>query len=215
MLCLLCVLLISMKDASAEGIVSSKQYEDLRIGLLLDETEQSLVLDFLRQKKEKDAKDKKNINAASTDKEVSIQRQLALGEKAFYDKKYKKSFKILMPIARHGKPKAMELTGIMYRLGNGIEQDPKLAFEWLKKAAQQNLPIAQHHLGIMLYTGETGNKNYITALMYLHLAVNNYGNGLAKDQAIKDRDAVSKLVSRLEREKAQKMAKNWMQSRKN
>ena len=62
------------------------------------------------------------------------------GIKKFNDKKYEEAFKLLLPSAENGNPKAQGLIARLYANGWGISRDLNAAVDWAKKAAANNNP---------------------------------------------------------------------------
>jgi TPR repeat protein len=60
--------------------------------------------------------------------------------------------------AQSGNPLAQNNLGWMYQDGLGVVKDEKQAFEWYKKAADQEYAAAQNNLGWMYYNGVVGDK---------------------------------------------------------
>jgi tetratricopeptide (TPR) repeat protein len=56
--------------------------------------------------------------------------------------------------------------GVMYREGQGVQQDSKQAVAWLLKAAEQGLAHAQGNLGNMYYNGEGVQQDFKQALAW-------------------------------------------------
>ena len=44
--------------------------------------------------------------------------------------------------------------GRLYQMGLGVAQDDKKASQWYKKAAEQDLPIAQYVVGVLYENGQ-------------------------------------------------------------
>ena len=62
------------------------------------------------------------------------------GIKKFNEKKYEEAFKLLLPSAENGNPKAQGLIARLYANGWGITRDLNAAVDWAKKAAANNNP---------------------------------------------------------------------------
>ena len=77
-----------------------------------------------------------------------------LGLEAFNKGQYSKAFRIMEASAKKGKVKAQFILSTMYRRGLGVEADEYQAFEWCKKAAEEEFPEAQFQLGLMYLHGE-------------------------------------------------------------
>ena len=91
-----------------------------------------------------------------------------------------------------------------------MPKDPKKAFEWLSKAAEANRPLAQHHLAVMIFTGEGTLQNPVKALMWLRLAILHYPDGPDKDRAKQDRDSIAAQLTRRDKERAVEMTRDWL-----
>ncbi len=120
------------------------------------------------------------------------------------------SLKPLVAAGHHG---AEELMGIMYEQGNGVEKDEKRAVELLTLAAEAARPLAQHHLGVLYFQGRGVEADPVQALMWLHLAIAHYPEGAEKERAMHDRDALYVQMTRLDKDKALKMARSWLEKR--
>lgn len=121
--------------------------------------------------------------------------------------------KSLEPLLGSEHPGAQELMGIMYRMGQGVEKDPAKAFELLSKAADAGRPLAQHHLASMYFAGEGTAKDSSQALLWIGLAVIFYPDGPEKTQARADRDNIFLQASRMERDSAQLLKREWLSRR--
>jgi len=60
-----------------------------------------------------------------------------------------------------------------YRYGNGVNVNPQEAFNWFKKAGEQNYPKAQYEMGIYYIEGKVVRKNPIQAFKWFKRAANN------------------------------------------
>ncbi len=63
---------------------------------------------------------------------------------------------VLEPAARGGDPVGQYVLGLAYATGQGKPAEPRLATEWLGKAAEAGLGAAQHQLGLLLLQGHEG-----------------------------------------------------------
>jgi TPR repeat protein len=66
---------------------------------------------------------------------------------------YKKSFKYFKMSADQGFPGALCNLGVMYQLGEGVEQDSNRAIEYYKLAAEENYAVAHYNLGLIYEIG--------------------------------------------------------------
>ena len=74
--------------------------------------------------------------------------------------------------AEQGNVMAQYYLGAMYATGNGeVAQDCDAAASWYTKAAEQGLAMAQNNLGFLYATGQGVPQDYVTAYMWITLAV--------------------------------------------
>lgn len=66
---------------------------------------------------------------------------------AFNHEKYEEAYRLLLPLAEDGVPKAQACLGSLYQLGLGVERNILEAIRWLKLAAEQGEGVAAHNLG--------------------------------------------------------------------
>lgn len=131
----------------------------------------------------------------------------------YRDGKYDIVLKNLEPMATNKQHEAEELLGVMYLYGQGTPKDVKKAFALLTAAAEANRALAQHYLGVMYFLGQgVDEPDNIRALMWLHIAILHYPDGAEKDRAKKDRDNVYVKMSRIEKNRALQLARDWLDS---
>ena len=107
--------------------------------------------------------------------------------------------------AEQGYAEAQYILGYMYSKGLGVTQDYKEAVKWYTKAAEQGHADAQHSLGFMRDNGQGVAQDYKSAHMWFNIAAANGGSDAAKN-----RDIVAKKMTPSQIEKAQDMAREWM-----
>ena len=104
--------------------------------------------------------------------------------------------------AEQGVTDAQIRLGLMYKFGqNGVPQDYKLAQKWFNLAAQQGDPDAQLLLGKTYSEGDTINKDIIRAYAWTLLALSN-----GSEDALKEREALDKILNNKQREEAQTLS---------
>ena len=81
------------------------------------------------------------------------------------------AFKIWLPMAEAGDPKAQYNVGRCYNLGEGVDKDPGLAKHWYLKAAEQNDARALFNLYLFYSDGKDEKKDFEKAEGYLKKAV--------------------------------------------
>jgi len=78
----------------------------------------------------------------------------------------------------------------MYRTGEGVQQDNKASFKWIKLAAGQGETHAQDELGFMYAEGIGVQRDYIHAYMWWNISASQ-GN----ENASRKRDKIKKLMA--------------------
>ena len=116
---------------------------------------------------------------------------------------YAKALKHWRPIAKQGYAGAQFNLGNMHRLGLGVTKDHKEAVRWYRKAAMQGDANVQSLLGHMYAVGRGVMHDDIMAYVWFNVAAMN-----KDDDAIENRDHVSKRLSESDLKKAQKLSKD-------
>ncbi len=196
-------------SAHAQGLdndrsLSIEEYNNIPRGLLLDKT---------AQKKEQVEAAIKQSPSTQSDDDQPRHISYDTAQKLYRQGKFADALAGIMPLANSGNTAALELLGVMTRLGQGVEKDPAKAFVYLSKAANENRPLAQHHLGVMYYTGEGVEADPVQALSWLQIAILHYPDGPEKARANQDRDAVYKQLNRRDREAAMKIARDFLETK--
>jgi len=109
-------------------------------------------------------------------KELDIKSEKSDLEKAndyYKSGDYTKAFDIYNKLADKNNLAGMSNLALMYRTGNGVEQNYKKAFEWYKKAATHGDPVSQFNLSIMFKHGSGVDKNLRESFYWLYLAAMN------------------------------------------
>ncbi len=86
------------------------------------------------------------------------------GVKAYDRGDYATALRIMRELANQGDTKAQYNLGVMYRMGQGVEQDYAVAARWYRKAADQGDAKAQYNLGLMSRRGEGVPQDYKEAV---------------------------------------------------
>jgi len=120
---------------------------------------------------------------------------------------YKEAVKWYTKAAEQGNYSSQFSLGLMYNDGTGVPQDYKEAVKWYTKAAEQGLDGAQFFLGLMYVKGEGVLKDYVMAHMYWNIAAVS-----GHKDAIYNRGIVEKKMTPSQLEKAQDLAREWMQT---
>lgn len=83
---------------------------------------------------------------------------------------YLKAEKLYLPLAKRGNAKAQLRLGVIYYLGQGIQQDYLSSGKWLRLAAKQGVALAQNLLGAIYDLGLGVPQNYAEAAKWYRLA---------------------------------------------
>ena len=111
------------------------------------------------------------------------------------------ALRLWIPLAEQGDAFAQFNLGLMYYTGRGVAQDYKTAVKWYALSAEQGNIKAQNYLGWMYDQGKGVAQDYVKAHMWFNVSAID-GN----TEAIRARDAVAKLMTPAQIEKAQEEA---------
>ena len=92
----------------------------------------------------------------------------------------------------------------MYAKGQGVPQDYAAAAGWYRKAADQELYMAQSNLGVMYAKGQGVPQDYVQAHKWLNL-----GATSGDADAVKVRDLVASMMTPAQIAEAQRLASAW------
>jgi uncharacterized protein len=143
--------------------------------------------------------------------------QLSLG--LMYDKgrgvpqNYGEASKWFRKAAEQGNVAAQFFVALKYLTGEGVPQDYGEASKWLRKVAEQGDAYSQYYLGQMYEAGLGVPQNYVQAHMWINLAAPRLGGmpGI-RDEAIKDRNHLTSLMSPVQIAEAQRLARICLQN---
>lgn len=93
-------------------------------------------------------------------------QQLDQGFEAVKKGDYQTALKLWKHLADQGDARAQYNLGLMYRNGNGIQDDVEAA-KWYRKAADKGYTMAQFNLGLMYRDGEGVKQNRTVAKEWL------------------------------------------------
>jgi TPR repeat protein len=116
---------------------------------------------------------------------------------------YEEAVRMYRKAAKQGDCYAQGSLGVMYDRGHGVTQDLREAFKWYRKAANQGYANVQSLLGHMYAVGRGVMHDDIMAYVWFNVAAMN-----KDDDAIENRDHVSKRLSESDLKKAQKLSKH-------
>ncbi len=102
---------------------------------------------------------------------------------AYRQSDYATAIQIFIPLAENGDARAQTVIALMYKYGEGVDQNLKTAFSWYLQAAERNYAPAQFHAGTMLADGRGVDKNRKSAIIWLTKAAD-AGFERAKDKLL-------------------------------
>ena len=122
---------------------------------------------------------------------------------------YETALRELRPLAERGNADAQYSLGVMYYEGHGVPQDHAEEVRWYRKAANQGYAEAQYDLGVMYDKGEGVPQDYVQAHMWFNLAALRLPPGTDHAKAVKNRDAIAKLMTPAQIAEAKRLAREW------
>lgn len=115
---------------------------------------------------------------------------------------YQQALKSCTAAAEQGDSVAQYALALMYRDGQGVEQDHEEAFRWYRAAAEQGNVSAQNNLGVMYEAGSGVVQSNVLAHMWFSIAAAiTYG-----ENGIEGRDRVAAKMSSAQIAEAQALA---------
>jgi TPR repeat protein len=136
----------------------------------------------------------------------SFADEFSNAEDAYERGDYSTAITIYKKLAEQGDAYVQAMAGAMCHHGEGTPQDYKAAIKWYTQSAEQGNTEAQFNLGAMYHDGEGTPQDYVMAHMLLNIAAAN-GDEKAKD----NRDIVADMMTPNQIEKAQELAREWME----
>ena len=109
-----------------------------------------------------------------------------------------RSFLHVQSKAESGDVEAKNNLGLMYVMGQGVEQDFKVAMDLFNKAADQGEVNAQNNLGMMHADGQGVEQNYVTAYAWASIAEVNGGEAAKQNKSILAKEMNHKQITEAE-----------------
>jgi TPR repeat protein len=124
---------------------------------------------------------------------------------------YAMAMTLLQPMADKGERAAQFNVGLMYNLGQGVQQSYPDALKWFIKSADQGYPNAAYGLATMYARGEGVPQNYVLAHMWYNLAASQFpaSEQARREKAIKGRELVASKMTPAQVAEAQNLAAKW------
>ncbi len=111
------------------------------------------------------------------------------------------------PLAKQGNANAQFFLGVMYYKGRGVPQDYAEAMRWFRETAERDLAASQFALGAMYSLGHGVPRDYVQAHVWINLAVSNLPPGEGRDNAVKSRDLLAKIMTPAQIAEAENLAR--------
>ena len=89
-----------------------------------------------------------------------------------------------------------------------MPQDHAEAVRWFRLAADQELTVAQYNLGIAHGAGRGVQQDFVSAYMWLHLAVSR-SSGRERDVSLKARALAMESMTSEQIAEAERLAREW------
>ena len=93
--------------------------------------------------------------------------EFEIGAEAYRQSDYATAIQTFLPLAENGDARAQTVLALMYKYGEGVDQNLETAFTWYLKAAERNYAPAQYHAGTMLADGRGVEKDRDSAILWL------------------------------------------------
>ncbi len=122
------------------------------------------------------------------------------GRAAYDAGEYETAKQILLPLARQGHAKAMNMIGLMYDFGKGFSKDTSVACNWYEKSARAGYVSGQSNVSICYRWGDGRRVNINEAI---------YWNEKAAEQG--DLESQLILIKLLVKQNNRQKAKYWGQ----
>jgi hypothetical protein len=163
---------------------------------------------------EQDATNKEKFRGLlknATDGDATAQRKLA---NMYYQGRdipedYVEAVKWYRKAADQGNAQAQAYLGNMYYYGRGVTQNYAEAINWYHKAAEQGNTDAQYSLGIVYSNDHGVPQDYVEAYKWFNLAATLSLDKSERDEANRNRDIATTLMSPAQIAEAQKRTREW------
>ena len=108
--------------------------------------------------------------AASAPEIQALDESVKRGSEAWTSGDFSKALALLLPAALKGNPVAQHRIGVMYVMGQGVEQDLAEAIRWFRKAAEQGQGESEYSMGLRYLWGQSVAQDDQEAARWLKLA---------------------------------------------
>lgn len=143
------------------------------------------------------------------DLQAIIEEEVARSKSDTNDSRFY-TISLFLEKAKQGNADAQYQLGLLYLTGKGTLQDFSEASKWLLLAAEQNHPLAQYELGLLYQVGQGVELDNEKSYVWFNLAA-----AAGIEQAALARDKAMRALSREQLASAQKIAREWLNSKGN
>jgi TPR repeat protein len=153
-----------------------------------------------------------SVAAAGAARAQTLEAEMRQAAGAYERKDMATAARIWKAWAEKGNAEARTLLGAMYWSGEGVTRNHAEAARLYLLAANQGYARAQNDIGFMYGFGEgIPPRNDVEAYKWLTLAIAGYTakNQDRRDQAIKDKAALAKRMTKAQVTEAERLAKAW------
>ena len=118
---------------------------------------------------------------------------------------------LFRPLAEKGDAASQFSLGVIYVLGQGVQQDYAQAAAWFGRAADRDMADAQFNLGLLYANGQGVPQNYVEAHKWLNLAATRYADSAKekRDNAERNLEVVAARMTPAELAEARRLAQEW------
>ena len=145
-------------------------------------------------------------NQETPEAQYNLAMKYALGQGVPQD--YEEAARMFRAAATQGMAAAQYNFAQMYASGQGVSQDDEEAARWYRAAAEQENEFAQYNLAVMYANGEGVPQDLVQAHMWYNLAASQL-TGEDRENAVKNRDRVSKKMTSEQLAEARRLAREW------
>ena len=109
-------------------------------------------------------------SSTSSPETQALDETVRRGSEAWSSGDYSKALALLLPAALKGHPVAQHRIGVMYVMGQGVEQDLAEATRWFRKAAEQGQGESEYSMGLRYQLGQSVALDHKEAARWFKLA---------------------------------------------
>lgn len=135
---------------------------------------------------------------------LSALADLQAGAEAIHRGDFAKAFTTWLPLAQQGEVAAQAAIGVMYHIGQGVQQDYAKAAEWYRRAAEKGNAASQADLGVMYTKGAGVERDLVMAYVWYDLAAQK-----GEKRHARGRDRIARELNAEQLAKARRLSKAY------